>query len=852
MDAGENALDGTRYAWIRACAEAWPLTSVEAHRRGVFALQRGEDGLLVRGSRPIMEEFVDWAQPRARGHSLRTLRELAERAWLPSPAQGARGDPTSPRTLAMHVHDLAHELLSREGGRVVLKTGSDAAWAAERFRWISSRIPVDLLVTIVCADGTARVAPLDLLPPQVARALESSVAETHLHLGAATSFDQLWVALISRAAQSDGAPRPRAWMASLALVRLMLGACIRRARAGTPGTLSAAMADLVPRTSPMRELVLGAIQTARALVLRDTLRSSSDERARGLAGRLTQALRTVHSRLGVDASQDPLASLLGVPSAEADALLVRVLAVRARRDEPDEVERLFWQYQRARVRQFGELVEEPSSSGLDWFGRATARGRVVRGAQLAEELLTQALRVESRGISLESLEVRVAPTKEWEWPAYRTIARAFRNARDAHTRTTRRDCEIALTLTLRKPEIIPDDPRALRAWKWFVEQREIVRRFGFALRAAPEILHVFRGLDVAGRELALPLWPVLPLIRWLRARSREVAANLYARWGPTAPPPFRVTFHAGEDFPRLIHGLRRVHELVEFGLLEPGDRIGHGMALGLDPAVAALRGPRVVQRADDRLDDLLWEMTRYREGHLSPEAGRRARVEGEAAELGAMIYGGDVDPWVLARARRLRHDARVLASHGFAMNSGVQFASDRREGTRGDATELVRAYLQDVGVRVRGAEVVEVTARGDENVLVMQAQRWLRRVIALRSLTVETNPSSNLVIGDLPGVEAHPALLLFKARAEDDAEPVTISINSDDPLTFATSLADEYAYLYYALVRRGVASDLALTWIDRVRANGWRSRFSIPASATSLGRLDAAVPIVLGSGARPA
>ncbi len=64
-----------------------------------------------------------------------------------------------------------------------------------------------------------------------------------------------------------------------------------------------------------------------------------------------------------------------------------------------------------------------------------------------------------------------------------------------------------------------------------------------------------------------------------------------------------------------------------------------------------------------------------------------------------------------------------------------------------------------------------------------------------------------------------------------------LSINTDDPVLFATSLADKLAHISYALVRRGVSVQDAVEWIDGVRANGYRSRFTVKASAD---------PVVLG------
>jgi adenosine deaminase len=103
-------------------------------------------------------------------------------------------------------------------------------------------------------------------------------------------------------------------------------------------------------------------------------------------------------------------------------------------------------------------------------------------------------------------------------------------------------------------------------------------------------------------------------------------------------------------------------------------------------------------------------------------------------------------------------------------------------------------------------------------------------------ITIESNPSSNLLIMNLLGLEDHPVMTLgpglpATATAGSPAPPLLLSINSDDPVTFATSLADEYAHLYFALVRRGVAAQEAMRWIDQLRENGWRSRFTLTANA---------------------
>ena len=45
----------------------------------------------------------------------------------------------------------------------------------------------------------------------------------------------------------------------------------------------------------------------------------------------------------------------------------------------------------------------------------------------------------------------------------------------------------------------------------------------------------------------------------------------------------KMTYHAGEDFLDLTDGLRAIDEVIRFCGLHRGSRIGHALALGLDP-----------------------------------------------------------------------------------------------------------------------------------------------------------------------------------------------------------------------------------------------------------------------------
>lgn len=64
-----------------------------------------------------------------------------------------------------------------------------------------------------------------------------------------------------------------------------------------------------------------------------------------------------------------------------------------------------------------------------------------------------------------------------------------------------------------------------------------------------------------------------------------------------------------------------------------------------------------------------------------------------------------------------------------------------------------------------------------------------------------------------------------------DTETLTWTISTDDPITFSTTLADEYAYAWAGMVlRKGRAYDpaYARALLEEAAATSMRMRFTIP------------------------
>ncbi len=888
------------YYLLAAEAEAWPLASDAAYHACTTVLGRKALGVLDLQTQELAAALEQRLRPRAGGMSIEVLDQLRDNAWFHARRLGDENPLGVHRMpLARYVVHLAETYLERRGQDVGLRyhqrrernvpsgEGCDEAERAARWRWLSFFLPPDLMIAaLYAANGveptTDRVA---LTTPRLVQVLNDRMVDTHLHLGAARSFSALWAGLVHNIAVPPNPPRFGAdrqvpFGDGAAFTSALLAAAIARtlianflwrgtgrgfaeywraakgggaiaARLDWPGGATAAWRVL----SDVLSLLVTGAQTAQVATLCKVYRQL-------LAGSATPASCWLIAR-------DPLATLLPVTAQGASPetrLAMRAIHYLSNAADDDGFAQLFWQYERVRCLTYRYLVQDPSTAGLDWFKRHY--DRIDRLTAEQDSALLEALRLESAGVGLGALEVRIAPK-----PSIGDLRRRFEQmarqiqlfrsepgsappvslqgldpACDVVERAAKRT-EVGVIVHFIKQKHcsacghLQADPRhraySARYAPWFVSNWANAEAIAGLLERYPKALLLLRGVDVASIELSMPTWPLIPLFQTIDAaavRASEVLAFQRPSW---RVPPLRHTLHAGEDYRRLAEGLRRIHEPVEFGLLRMGDRIGHGFALGEDPVRWARAAHTIVQPREERLDDLLWEIERYGSADWPAQVGRLEFARAEALRLGGIIYAQH-EPTVddLIEARRLRHDATLLKRLGYPFvtadppSARPQRRSEREEPGR-RSRRVLRAYLTDAEAFGRGQEPEIVIVDDAEVAMLQAAQRWLARTLGRLEITIESNPSSNLLIGDLLRTEDHPLFRLqpLPGQACPIGSPVLVSVNDDDPVTFATRISDEFSYLYYALLRDGTASHDALLFLKQLRDNGWRSRFSIPASA---------------------
>ncbi|HLL52018.1 MAG TPA: hypothetical protein VK447_00645, partial [Myxococcaceae bacterium] len=190
------------YGRILAEAEAWPLSSRYAYGCRVFRLGRASVGMLDADTERLAEGLSEHLRAKAGGASLAGLAAIRDKAWFGADTEDAQDAVDIP--LAKYVIRLANAHLERAGTGTVLRadrlaSGEDAAARAGHWRWLSLRIPADLLIAAAYAtDGEQPPSDhVSLATSHLARILrEHPVADTHLHAAAGVGFPVLWTSLM--------------------------------------------------------------------------------------------------------------------------------------------------------------------------------------------------------------------------------------------------------------------------------------------------------------------------------------------------------------------------------------------------------------------------------------------------------------------------------------------------------------------------------------------------------------------------------------------------------------------------------------------------------------------------------
>lgn len=480
------------------------------------------------------------------------------------------------------------------------------------------------------------------------------------------------------------------------------------------------------------------------------------------------------------------------------------------RDDPQRacVEALLLHYLRVKNAFHQLLVHDHGSDGLMRFIENFARrglyfgfsGQRLRRQRLLLDLerarMTAALdmqlrhgfhadrSLDDRHQPVRALEMRVSVTEN---KLFLRTLRAWLDGMARHIQPVKgRDSlasQIGLLFHVGKALPKPYENNAILARK----AHDNARKLGCVLQDFPYLRPLVVGYDAAGDERNSPPRQFVAAFQALR--------DLQSRLRPEAGvPPVRLgwTYHVGEDYADLMSALRHIDEVCCLLLRSEGGRLGHALALGESPQRFYQRRRHYTELAlGSHVLDLVWA-----HGRLT-EMREVADVPWLSARIAGLLYQGGDDEGAVRRCYR-------------EMNLQQRLPEQRRED------EL----LAILGVRGAAAKR-SIALRADERWVGLCAilQTDLRRRLAFQRLCVEANPTSNLLIGAYDHYGQLPYRTLVDAR-------MALSLNTDDPGLFMTSLSGEYSAMYLALAQSGEMSHAEiLAWLDRRLFDARQSTF---------------------------
>lgn len=316
-----------------------------------------------------------------------------------------------------------------------------------------------------------------------------------------------------------------------------------------------------------------------------------------------------------------------------------------------------------------------------------------------------------------------------------------------------------------------------------------------------------------------------------------------------------ATYHVGEDFLDIVDGLRAIDEVLLFCGMRNGDRLGHALALGIDPDnYYRFKNRVLVLPAQDLLDNLAWLLVKQEQCKGATDKKLESELEQKFYELFYDIYGevwrydsisysdyynswqlrGDWPGNYLLDPMEFEHRLNIVPLRRLERYefNNVKVSDTMRKNKK--YRELYRLYHYDKTVREKGKKEVVFKVPCGYAELVRMIQDKMIEELVCKGIGIETNPSSNYLIGTIQKYSEHPVIRFNgrKLKSTEVNRSLQVSINTDDQGVFDTSLENEYALMAIALKKEKTEDNQSrydmediYAWIDYVRRMGITQAF---------------------------
>lgn len=486
-------------------------------------------------------------------------------------------------------------------------------------------------------------------------------------------------------------------------------------------------------------------------------------------------------------------------------------------------------------------VQRQDLNGFDQFQKFTRNGireRVEKGYvdrfhQLAPHDNSQLARIEGRFAPKESTSKNKSLLK--------SILKGFHEYHGATDPFTNLRVEIEETERLRlclTAHFIKEPNKSSRYHYCQYESlrknlKKKWRHFERTLKQYPLARKYVTAIDAAANELDTPPEVFAPLFRKARAKGFQ-----------------HFTYHVGEDFRHLLSGIRAIKEAVIFLGLSHGNRIGHGTAIGIDPALWISRmPPELYIPKQEWLDNLIFAVQ-----HLSGITEFQELVQKCQSDIFILaneLYGeqclnnhtSGALVTALYQAWKLRDlDATLLEeSPDQPIDAWAIAEKGRYKKEKKEAPNIFALWCRyhSYEYTARGSRLTKVECDYFPADALRHIQSKMLRELKSKEIVIEAMISSNVSISVYKSYKEHHILRWLGLNEKfqgEDYPPITLA--TDDPGIFNNNIQIEMAHLF-RLIKETTAlehADIKRVLSD-INANGRIYGFteSIPAPVNQHG-----------------
>lgn len=270
-----------------------------------------------------------------------------------------------------------------------------------------------------------------------------------------------------------------------------------------------------------------------------------------------------------------------------------------------------------------------------------------------------------------------------------------------------------------------------------------------------------------------------------------------------------LTYHVGEDFYDIADGLRAIDEAIHFLNLKRGDRLGHCLALGIQPlCYYSEHDYHLTIPYQVLVDDMVWLKMKSMEWNIVIPP----RIEKQIIDVfNSASLGQSMSDYYVAMGMRKRNPYEI--------------------GDKSNSYKIYNGYHYDLDLRKRGETVEDFKIYPEYISFIEAVQHKMVEYIESQQLVIECCPSSNVKIGRLKRFEQHP-IFAFCCVKNEGNHNLPVTVNTDDLGIFYTSLPREFELLSLALLKKRNEDGSTLynsqevyDWIERIVKNAHVYRF---------------------------